>query len=80
MDLFDLRFRKKKMGSIGCRVCSHSYTSSINHLTEPADLYCEWIDACEKANEEEASKVLSSNKSVVKNSRPKSSAKSDMTD
>ena len=65
--------RKKKMGSIGCRVCGHSFSSQINHLTEPADLYCEWIDACERANEEEASRILSTKKSTLKQSRAKSS-------
>jgi transcription elongation factor Elf1 len=66
------------MGSIGCRVCGHNYSSQTNHLTEAADLYCEWIDACERANEEEASKMLSTKKSTLKNSRVKS-AKSELT-
>ena len=70
--------RKKKLGSINCRVCEHKFTSQINHLSEPADLYCEWIDACEKANEEETSRILSTKKSTLKNSRAKS-AKSELT-
>ena len=35
-------------------------------------MYCEWIDACERANEEEASRILSTKKSTLKNSRVKS--------
>ena len=53
------------MGQIDCRVCGHNFTSQITHLTEPADLYCEWIDACEKANEEEASRMLHSRKGNI---------------
>lgn len=70
--------RKKKLGTIGCRVCAHSYNAPINHLTEPADLYCQWIDECERVNEEEASRILSTKKSTLKDSRAKS-AKSELT-
>ena len=72
--------QKKKIGTIGCRVCSHSHEMPINHLTEPADLYCMWIDECERVNEEEASKISSTKKSTHKTSRAKSqSGKSEMT-
>ena len=54
-----------------------SYSANLD-LTEPADMYCEWIDACERANEEEASRILSTKKSTLKNSRMKSAAKSEL--
>ncbi|KAG2609512.1 transcription elongation factor 1 homolog [Panicum virgatum] len=34
-----------------CRICQESYATSANALTEPVDVYSEWIDACEIANE-----------------------------
>merc|ERR1712039_537571 len=61
-----------KKGSISCRVCGHTYETTINHLTEPADLYCSWIDECERINEEETSKITSTKKSTHKTSRAKS--------
>ena len=39
-------------GTISCRVCGESYQMRINHLTEPVDVFCEWVDACEAARKE----------------------------
>uniref|UniRef100_A0A5S6QV99 Transcription elongation factor 1 homolog n=1 Tax=Trichuris muris TaxID=70415 RepID=A0A5S6QV99_TRIMR len=42
--------RNRNVGRIECRVCKESFQADINHLTEPVDVYSEWIDACERAN------------------------------
>merc|ERR1712142_1205906 len=42
----------RKIGQIKCNVCSEDFKTSINYLTEPIDIYSEWIDACEVANDD----------------------------
>ncbi|CAM0957546.1 unnamed protein product [Alopecurus aequalis] len=34
-----------------CFVCKERYSTKAHALTEPIDVYSEWIDECEKANE-----------------------------
>nr|XP_010908977.1 transcription elongation factor 1 homolog [Elaeis guineensis] len=41
---------KMKIGEAYCRVCEESYATSIHHLTEPIDIYSEWLDECERVN------------------------------
>ena len=45
----EVRFSKGK-ASISCRICCANYEMLINNLTEPIDVYAEWIDECEKQN------------------------------
>ncbi|RCV31976.1 hypothetical protein SETIT_6G221300v2 [Setaria italica] len=42
---------KDRIAEASCRICSETYFTSANALTEPVDIYSEWIDACELANE-----------------------------
>ncbi|CAD6340169.1 unnamed protein product [Miscanthus lutarioriparius] len=43
---------KKDMVAVAaCGVCKEVYTTVANALTEPIDIYSEWIDECVKANE-----------------------------
>jgi len=42
--------KKDQIGTLHCRICDVKYQSSINYLTEPIDVYAEWIDECEKHN------------------------------
>ncbi|XP_017791431.1 PREDICTED: transcription elongation factor 1 homolog isoform X2 [Habropoda laboriosa] len=35
---------------ITCRVCLEDFQTTINLLSEPLDVYNDWIDACESAN------------------------------
>lgn len=42
--------KHKQIGVIKCRVCSVKYQQQINALTDPIDLYGEWIDECERLN------------------------------
>ncbi|CAM9359527.1 unnamed protein product [Heterosigma akashiwo] len=38
-------------GDLTCRICGANFQASINYLTEPIDLFSEWIDACEAEQE-----------------------------
>ncbi|ULU04680.1 hypothetical protein L3Y34_017444 [Caenorhabditis briggsae] len=42
--------REKNVGYIACRVCSEDFQTNINYLSEPIDVYSDWVDACEQAN------------------------------
>ncbi|KXN89242.1 hypothetical protein AN958_05996 [Leucoagaricus sp. SymC.cos] len=46
--------RKEGVANLVCRVCDQRYQSKVNHLTEPIDIYSEWIDAADAAQREEA--------------------------
>ena len=62
------RTRAKKIAFISCRVCGHGCQYTIHSKTdlrpsihwvmlcveksEPIDVYCDWIDDCEEANED----------------------------
>ena len=41
------------MAEIQCRICRASYKTAIHHLTEPIDVYCQWIDAANEAQDNE---------------------------
>ncbi|KIJ69380.1 hypothetical protein HYDPIDRAFT_145377 [Hydnomerulius pinastri MD-312] len=45
--------RKEGVAQLVCRVCDQRYQSKVNHLTEPIDIYSEWIDAADAAQKEE---------------------------
>lgn len=40
-----------RIGRASCGTCKEEYSTLANALTEPVDVYSEWIDACELANE-----------------------------
>ncbi|CAL5051204.1 unnamed protein product [Urochloa decumbens] len=42
---------KDRFAVASCRICSERYFTKANALTEPVDVYSDWIDACELANE-----------------------------
>ena len=44
--------RAANVGEVSCRICLESYKMEINNLTDPIDIYSEWIDACEQVNNE----------------------------
>ena len=57
IDYFHFRSCEVKMektrntGRIQCSVCMEDFQATINFLSEPIDVYNEWIDACEAANQ-----------------------------
>lgn len=40
---------KAGVGSLACRLCGASYSMPIHHLHEPVDVFSEWLDDCESA-------------------------------
>lgn len=44
------RDRQRNVGLIECRVCKENFQTNINYLSEPIDVYADWVDACEAAN------------------------------
>ncbi|KAI8925844.1 transcription elongation factor Elf1 like-domain-containing protein [Entophlyctis helioformis] len=40
-----------KIGQLTCSACGVSFQTTITTLSEPIDLYSDWIDACEQAND-----------------------------
>uniref|UniRef100_T1JE46 Transcription elongation factor 1 homolog n=1 Tax=Strigamia maritima TaxID=126957 RepID=T1JE46_STRMM len=41
---------KKKTAMIMCNVCFEDFQTRIHMLSEPIDVFSDWIDACERAN------------------------------
>lgn len=39
------------VGSLECRLCGASYQMPIHHLHEPIDVFSEWLDDCETAQQ-----------------------------
>ena len=34
-----------------CRICNNTFRTQIHGLSQPVDVYCDWIDECEKVNQ-----------------------------
>ncbi|KAH8833598.1 transcription elongation factor Elf1 like-domain-containing protein [Flagelloscypha sp. PMI_526] len=45
--------RKEGVGNLICRVCDQRFQARINHLSEAIDVYSDWIDATEAAQNED---------------------------
>ncbi|XP_010871122.1 transcription elongation factor 1 homolog [Esox lucius] len=43
--------RARNTGIISCTVCLEEFQTPITYLSEPVDVYSDWIDACEAANQ-----------------------------
>ncbi|GFZ12419.1 hypothetical protein Acr_23g0008040 [Actinidia rufa] len=41
---------KNLIGEATCRICQESFSTTVTALTEPIDIYSEWIDECERVN------------------------------
>ena len=42
--------KKEMKGTIECRLCESKWACKISSLSEPIDIYSEWIDECDKIN------------------------------
>ncbi|XP_037927720.1 transcription elongation factor 1 homolog [Teleopsis dalmanni] len=42
--------KKQKVAVIKCRFCEVEYQTTITYLSDPIDVYNEWIDACDAVN------------------------------
>ena len=47
---FCYRDKSRNLARITCTVCLEDYQTTINFLSEPIDVYNDWVDACENAN------------------------------
>lgn len=45
-----LRNYQSNLGNLKCRVCGASFQYEIHHLSDPIDVYSEWIDQTESVN------------------------------
>ncbi|KAJ8700124.1 hypothetical protein PTI98_003180 [Pleurotus ostreatus] len=44
--------KKEGVAQLVCKVCDQRYQSKTHHLTEPIDIYSQWIDAADAAQRE----------------------------
>lgn len=49
--------KRSNIGTLTCKICGQSFQTAINSLSEPVDIYSNWIDACEAVAEEEAKRT-----------------------
>ncbi|KDD74383.1 hypothetical protein H632_c1352p0 [Helicosporidium sp. ATCC 50920] len=42
--------RQRDVGVVKCNQCAAQYAVKIHSLSEPIDVYSDWIDECEKVN------------------------------
>lgn len=47
--------RDQQFARLTCRVCGVHWETGIHNLSEPIDVYSDWIDACEEAEKQKAS-------------------------
>ena len=48
--------KKGGVGNLYCKVCGQRFQTATNYLSVPADVYSDWIDACEDVAEQSAAK------------------------
>ena len=46
------RNRHSRVGYLGCRICQVTFQARLFDATKQVDVYCEWIDACQKVNDQ----------------------------
>ncbi|CAG88420.1 DEHA2E19360p [Debaryomyces hansenii CBS767] len=44
--------KKNSLGELHCKICGQSFQTAIHSLSQPVDVYSDWIDACEDLAEE----------------------------
>jgi transcription elongation factor Elf1 len=44
--------KRNLIGDLHCKICGQSFQTAINSLSQPIDIYSDWIDACEDLAEE----------------------------
>ncbi|GAB7362076.1 hypothetical protein MBLNU230_g2110t1 [Neophaeotheca triangularis] len=45
--------KKASLGSLSCKSCGQSFQSTTNYLSQPVDVYADWVDACDAVQNEE---------------------------
>ncbi|KAL7409224.1 transcription elongation factor Elf1 like-domain-containing protein [Mrakia frigida] len=41
--------KKDMLGHLQCGVCGQKFTMAVTSLSDPIDVYTDWVDACEEA-------------------------------
>ena len=41
--------RAAETGDIACRVCGEAFRCRVTYLSDPVDVFCEWVDELEKS-------------------------------
>ncbi|ODV62034.1 Elf1p [Ascoidea rubescens DSM 1968] len=44
--------KKTNIGSLNCKICGQTFQTPIHTLSQPVDIYADWVDACEEIAEE----------------------------
>lgn len=44
--------KRNGIGDLHCKICGQSFQTAINSLSQPVDIYSDWIDACEDLAED----------------------------
>lgn len=44
--------KKSNIGTLRCKTCGQTFQSLINGLSQPVDIYSDWVDACEAVADE----------------------------
>ncbi|KAI0035072.1 Elf1-domain-containing protein [Vararia minispora EC-137] len=68
--------KKEGLAQLSCRICDQRFQSKINHLSEPIDVYSEWIDAADEAEKE----TLSQRRPAASSSRSRPAAPPSVSD
>lgn len=45
--------KDRSFGQIKCNICGAEYATNTHRLTQPVDVYAEWIDECDAVNARE---------------------------
>ncbi|KAK3717228.1 hypothetical protein LTR37_005937 [Vermiconidia calcicola] len=46
--------KKAGVGNLNCKSCGQAFQTGINYLTQPVDVYSDWIDACDAVAADQA--------------------------
>ncbi|CDK28436.1 unnamed protein product [Kuraishia capsulata CBS 1993] len=44
--------KKAGVGLLHCKICGQNFQTPINSLSQPVDIYSDWVDACEAVAED----------------------------
>ncbi|ODQ77108.1 hypothetical protein BABINDRAFT_169452 [Babjeviella inositovora NRRL Y-12698] len=44
--------KRNSIGQLHCKICGQTFQTPLNSLSQPVDVYSDWVDACEAVAEE----------------------------
>eukprot|EP00802_Teleaulax_amphioxeia_P023100 Tamp_23633.p2 GENE.Tamp_23633~~Tamp_23633.p2 ORF type:complete len:116 (+),score=32.07 Tamp_23633:80-427(+) len=69
--------KKAKIGNVRCSQCNVDWSTTTTALSEPIDIFCEWVDAAEEANADRPAAASGGRASGARASRDDSDADDD---